>query len=219
MATRKIEDVVKDLGYAASDNNLDVSALREKVGKHAEEINTIIRKEESFLRWMLVISMLVLLFLVAYTIITDISADDLRNDVSTKKEIIKQYENGGLSDTVHTYVDSDGNEITVKSLLDDNMKLMQQLNHERYERQMRDLYLDVIREQYNIRVYERNNQIHVEADRVDSALMLLGTYRDKLKYDEPKKQWIISRTDYKTSVKIDTIKGIATIKTHPKDSQ
>ena len=171
------------------------------------------------MRWMLVISMLVLLFLVAYTIITDISADDLRNDVSTKKEIIKQYENGGFSDTVHTYVDSDGNEITVKSLLDDNMKLMQQLNHERYERQMRDLYLDVIREQYNIRVYERNNQIHVEADRVDSALMLLGTYRDKLKYDEPKKQWIISRTDYKTSVKIDTIKGIDTIKTHPKDSQ
>ena len=101
MATRKIEDVVKDLESAASDNSLDVSALREKVGKHAEEINTIIRKEESFLRWMLVISMLVLLFLVAYTIITDISADDLRNDVSTKKEIIKQYENGGLSDTIH----------------------------------------------------------------------------------------------------------------------
>lgn len=215
MATRKIEDVVKDLGSAASDNNLDVSALREKVRKHTEEINTIIRKEESFLRWMLVISMLVLLFLVAYTIITDISADDLRNDVSTKKEIIKQYENGGLHDSVHTYVDSDGNEITVSSLLDDNLKLMQQLNHERYERQMRDLYLDVIKEQYNIRVYERNNHIHVEADRVDSALMLLGTYRDKLKYDEPQKQWIISRTDYKSSVKIDTIKGTDTIKTHP----
>lgn len=215
MATRKIEDVVKDLGSAASDNNLDVSALREKVRKHTEEINTIIRKEESFLRWMLVISMLVLLFSVAYTIITDISADDLRNDVSTKKEIIKQYENGGLPDSVHTYVDSDGNEITVSSLLDDNLKLMQQLNHERYERQMRDLYLDVIKEQYNIRVYERNNHIHVEADRVDSALMLLGTYRDKLKYDEPQKQWIISRTDYKSSVKIDTIKGTDTIKTHP----
>ena len=80
---------------------------------------------------------------------------------------------------------------------------------------MRDLYLDVIKEQYNIRVYERNNHIHVEADRVDSALMLLGTYRDKLKYDDPQKQWIISRTDYKSSVKIDTIKGTDTIKTHP----
>ena len=219
MATRKIEDVVKDLESAASDNSLDVSALREKVGKHAEEINAIIRKEESFLKWMMTISILALLFLLAYTIITDISADDLRNDVSTKKEIIKQYENGGLSDTVHTYVDSGGNEITVNSLLDDNMKLMQQLNHERYERQMRDLYLDVIKEQYDIRVYERNNHIYVEADRVDSALMLLGTYRDKLKYDEPQKQWIISRTDYKTSVKVDTIRGIDTIKSRPKDSR
>ncbi len=35
----------------------------------------------------------------------------------------------------------------------------------------------------------------------------------------PQKRWIISRTDYKTSVKIDTIKGIDTIKTHPKASQ
>lgn len=205
MATRKIEDVVKDLKSAASDKDLDVSVLRDKVGLHAEELSAIIRKEESFLKWTLAISVLVLLFLVAYTIITDMSADDLRNDVTTKKEIIKQYENGGLSDTVRTYVDGDGNEMTVKSLLEDNLKLMQQLSHESYERRMKELYLDVIREQYDIRVYERNNQIHVEATRVDSALMLLGTYRDKLKYDEQKHQWTISRTDYKTSVKRDTV--------------
>lgn len=210
MATRKIEDVVKDLKSTASDKDLDVSDIRDKVGKHAEELSAIIRKEESFLKWTLAIFFPVLLFLVAYAIITDISADDLRNDVSTKKEIIKQYENGGLTDTVHTYVDSAGNEITVKSLLDDNMKLMQQLSHESYERRMKEVYLDVIREQYGIRVYESNSQIHVEAARVDSALMLLGTYRDKLKYDEQKHQWTISRTDYKTSVKRDTVTTIDT---------
>jgi len=211
MATRKIDDVVKDLESAASDKNLDVSALREKVGKYAGEINVIIRKEESFFKWILAISILALLFLVTYTIITDMSADDLRNDVTTKKEIIRQYENGSLSDTVHVYVDSNGNEMTVKSLLNDNMKLMQQLNHESYERRMKELYLDVIREQYDIRVYERNNHIYVEADRVDSALMLLGTYRDKLKYDDQKRQWSISRTDIETSVKRDTITESNTI--------
>ena len=210
MATRKIEDVVKDLKSTASDKDLDVSDIRDKVGKHAEELSAIIRKEESFQKWTLVISFLVLLFLVTYAIITDISADDLRNDVSTKKEIIKQYENGGLTDTVHTFVDSAGNEITVQSLLDDNMKLMQQLSHESYERRMKEIYLDVIKEQYDIRVYESNSQIHVEAARVDSALMLLGTYRDKLKYDEQKHQWTISRTDYKTSVKRDTVTTIDT---------
>lgn len=210
MATRKIEDVVKDLKSTASDKDLDVSDIRDKVGKHAEELSAIIRKEESFQKWTLVISFLVLLFLVTYAIITDISADDLRNDVSTKKEIIKQYENGGLTDTVHTFVDSAGNEITVQSLLDDNMKLMQQLSHESYERRMKEIYLDVIKEQYDIRVYESNSQIHVEAARVDSALMLLGTYRDKLKYDEQKHQWTISRTDYKTSVKRDTVSTIDT---------
>lgn len=210
MATREIEDVIKDLKSIASDKDLDVSDIRDKVGKHAEELSALIRKWESFLKWALVISSLVLLFLVVYAIITGISADDLRNDVSTKKEIIKQYENGGLIDTVHTFVDSAGNEITVQSLLDDNMKLMQQLSHESYERRMKEIYLDVIKEQYDIRVYESNSQIHVEAARVDSALMLLGTYRDKLKYDEQKHQWTISRTDYKTSVKRDTVSTIDT---------
>lgn len=210
MATREIEDVIKDLKSIASDKDLDVSDIRDKVGKHAEELSALIRKWESFLKWALVISSLVLLFLVVYAIITGISADDLRNDVSTKKEIIKQYENGGLTDTVHTFVDSAGNEITVQSLLDDNMKLMQQLSHESYERRMKEIYLDVIKEQYDIRVYESNSQIHVEAARVDSALMLLGTYRDMLKYDEQKHQWTISRTDYKKSVKRDTVSTIDT---------
>ena len=38
------------------------------------------------------------------------------------------------------------------------------------------------------------NTYSLKADKVDSALMLLESYRDKIKYDTKKKAWTIHRT-------------------------
>lgn len=60
--------------------------------------------------------------------------------------------------------------------------------------------LNYIKETYGIVVVENGNTYSLKADKVDSALLLLDTYRDKIKYDTKKKAWIIHRTY------IDTVK-------------
>ena len=60
--------------------------------------------------------------------------------------------------------------------------------------------LNYIKETYGIVVVENGNTYSLKADKVDSALLLLDTYRDKIKYDTKKKAWTIHRTY------IDTVK-------------
>jgi hypothetical protein len=52
--------------------------------------------------------------------------------------------------------------------------------------------LNLIQLNYNIMFKETNNGISIHADKIDSALLLLPYYRDKLLYDPQKKSWIIT---------------------------
>ena len=136
--------------------------------------------------------MLALLFVGAFAIITYISNDDLRDDVTQKKEIITKYEESVKYDTVHTYIDKDGKEITVPSLLDDNLKLMNKISNLEYNIDLYKMKLQDIETLYGIKVVDDKSFFHLEAKKVDSALILLPVFRDKMAFDSTKNRWIIS---------------------------
>jgi len=135
---------------------------------------------------------LALLFIGAFAIITYISNDDLRDDVTQKKDIITKFEQAVRHDTIHTYVDKDGKEITIPSLLDDNLKLMNKINDLEYKIEVYKMKLQDIDIRYGIKVVDDKNLFHLEAKKVDSALILLPVFRDKMTYDSIKSQWTIS---------------------------
>lgn len=192
METRKLSDIIEDLRSSVSDESLDVSMLREKIRNRVSELDAVLAKEKSDgLLFNIVLGML-MLFTVAFAIITYMNNDDLREDVTQKKEIITKYEKAVSRDTIHTYIDEDGKEITVPSLLDDNLKLMNKIHDLEFRLDLYEMKLRSIETQYGIKVVNDKNLYHLEGKKVDSALLLLPVFRDKMSYDSIKRQWTIS---------------------------
>lgn len=192
MATRRISEIIEDLRTAAKDANLDISNLQKNTEERASELEAILAKEKSDTKFMAVIGFLAILFSAAAAIITSMSNDDLREDVTQKKEIITKYEESVRHDTVYKYRDQNGNEITVPILLDDNLKLMNKIHDLEFKLDQYEMKLQSIEAQYGIKVVNDKNLYHLEGRKVDSALLLLPVFRDKMTYDSIKKQWTIS---------------------------
>ena len=192
MATRKIRDIIADMRAAANDDGKDFATLAEKTNERAAELEAILAKEKADERFAFIMTMLILLFVGTFAVITYMSNDDLRDDVTQKKKIITKYEKAVSHDTIHTYIGEDGKEITVPSLLDDNLKLMNKIHDLEFKLDQYEMKLQSIEAQYGIKVVNDKNLYHLEGRKVDSALLLLPVFRDKMTYDSIKKQWTIS---------------------------
>lgn len=192
MATRKIKDIIADMRAAAADEGKDFATLAEKTNERALELEAILAKDKADFKFAIIAMTLALLFVIAFAYITDMYNDDLREDVTQKKEIITKYEKAVSRDTIHTYIDEDGKEITVPSLLDDNLKLMNKIHDLEFRLDLYEMKLRSIETQYGIKVVNDKNLYHLEGKKVDSALLLLPVFRDKMSYDSIKRQWTIS---------------------------
>ena len=192
MSTRKISDIIADMRAAAADDGRDFATLAEKTNERAAELDAILAKEKADLKFSFISVLLSMLFVIGFAYITNMYNDDLREDVSQKKEIITKYEQAVRHDTIHTYYDESGKEITVPSLLDDNLKLMNKIHDLEFKLDQYEMKLQSIEAQYGIKVVNDKNLYHLEGRKVDSALLLLPVFRDKMTYDSIKKQWTIS---------------------------
>lgn len=192
MTTRKIKDIIADMRAAAADDGKDFNTLAEKTIERATELEAILAKEKADLKFVIIAITLSMLFVIGFAYITDMYNDDLREDVIQKKEIITKYEQATRHDTVHKYFDKDGKEITVSSLLDDNLKLMNKIHDLEFRLDLYEMKLQSIEAQYGIKVVNDKNLYYLEGKKVDSALLLLPVFRDKMSYDSIKKQWRIS---------------------------
>ena len=192
MATRKISDIIADMRAAAADEGKDFATLAEETNKRAMELEAILAKERADNKFAFIAFTLSILFAIAFAYINDMYNDDLREDVSQKKEIITKYEQAVRHDTIHNYYDESGKEITVPILLDDNLKLMNKIHDLEFKLDQYEMKLQSIEAQYGIKVVNDKNLYHLEGRKVDSALLLLPVFRDKMTYDSIKKQWTIS---------------------------
>lgn len=141
------------------------------------------KKNSSSLGWLLFIVTVV--FSVAYFIISNYHIDGLREDAAQKDEIIKEY--GRLVSEPNMVSDAKGNKVSVDSLVKENANLIRSISEYKTR-------LDLIEQNYDIRIEHNNGTYKVRADRVDSALLLLETFRDAIKYDPKTKGWVVTRT-------------------------
>ena len=193
MATRKISDIIADMRAAAADEGKDFATLAEETNKRAMELEAILAKERADNKFAFIAFTLSILFAIAFAYITDMYNDNLLEDVTQKKEIITKYEQAVRHDTIHTYYDENGKEITVSGLLDDNMRLMNKVSLLEVEISMYETKLDAIKQLYGIEFVKERNEYRIEAKQADSAKRLLPVFRDRLKYDSIKKQWTVTR--------------------------
>ena len=196
MKTRKINDVLRDLDVL-KETNVEDSVFREKTLHYISELNTIKREEERHDNIALIFMAIILLFSTVCLGITYLSNENLQQNVAEKNKIIDKFENfvNPTDKNMHTvtYMDKDDKEISIPQLLDENVKLLEKVSDLEFK-------LNYIKETYGIVVVKNGNTYSLKADKVDSALLLLDSYRDKIKYDTKKKAWIIHRTY------IDTVK-------------
>lgn len=173
MATRKISDIVEDLKAAADDDSLDTSALRLKAKERVSELESVLKKEKANENFSLILAILLLLFVGGFALITYMSNDDLREDVTQKKDIIMKYEKAVIHDTVRTYIGEDGKELTIPGLLDDNVKLMNKISELEVKISLCEFKLEYIKNRYGIRM----DRGKIESKEVDSAMLGGWPYR------------------------------------------
>ena len=196
MKTRTYKEIINDLRSFSSEKTELNPEEKEQLNKYADELDSI-SKDSKFSVILLFIFLVGSLFM---WILNSIENDDLTYDNQHKKSLIESYEKiiRFEDDSTHsfTYRTRDGLPLTYQDLMDENYELLNE-NSEmskqklilEHENEKNKNYLDLIKRQYGIYVVERNNKVWVEGAKVDSALMLLNVYRDKLKYDPEKKEW------------------------------
>ena len=85
-----------------------------------------------------------------------------------------------------------------KLQLEEGRALIDSLNRQNWkyrdDYEITKLKLELIMKNYPIYVGQDGNRYYVEARKIDSALMLLPYYRDKLTFDPEEKTWIITYT-------------------------
>ncbi len=214
MAKRTYEQVVNDIKDALSQSNLSESEFRDKVSEHAMELDNMLAKEKAENKFIAFVLLLALLFLIIFSFITFMDNEDLRETVTEKKEIITKYEDITRKDTIITYSDKKERGLTVENLVNENLELLKKINDYEIKTYKYETYLDLIKRQYGIIVIDKNNSISTKGEKVDSAMLLLAVYRDKLKYDSIKKHWYVTNTytTYKESPKIELSKPDTTKK-------
>lgn len=189
MKNRTYNDIMEELGQLEA-NGIDVSKYQKRANELVEELKSSTEKARRETRNVAVISCIFCILIVAFAAIVNLSNLSLKKDVSDKNAIIEKYEQ-----MVRTLgIDKDRNSKLHKTngspdsneLVNENYQLLQKISD--LENKMK-----LIKHEYGINVIDNGKSYNLQANKVDSALMLLDVYRDKIHYDAKKKEWIVVR--------------------------
>ena len=189
MENRTYNDIMEELGQLEA-TGIDVSKYQKRANELMEEFKSTTEKARRETRIVAMISCIFCILIVAFAAIVNLSNLSLKKDVSDKNAIIEKYEQ-----MVRTLgIDTDGNSKLHKTnglpdsneLINENYQLLQRISD--LENKMK-----LIKHEYGIKVIDDGKSYYLQANKVDSALMLLDVYRDKIHYDAKKKEWIVVR--------------------------
>ena len=189
MENRTYNDIKEELGQLEA-AGIDVSRYQKRARELMEEFKSTTEKARRETRIVAMISCIFCILIVAFAAIVNLSNLNLKRDVSDKNAIIEKYEQ-----MVRTLgIDTDRNSKLHKTngspdsneLINENFQLLQKISD--LENKMK-----LIKHEYGIKVIDDGKSYYLQANKVDSALMLLDVYRDKIYYDVKKKEWIVVR--------------------------
>ncbi|MBF1509557.1 MAG: hypothetical protein HXN85_06235 [Prevotella pallens] len=203
METRNRKKILNDIRELSLNEDIDLDNYKLSVSNYVKELEKIEADERKVNKYGFTFLLLVSLFAGVFSYITFISNEDLADNLKEKSRIIDRYEKIVPGDTVKgtttireitSYTDEKGRKLTVPDLMEENTHLMNELASASEK-------LDYIKDVYGIYIEtDKNGKWFLRADRVDSALLLLPHYKDRITYDPQKKHWTIYIS------KIDTIR-------------
>ena len=189
MENRTYNDIKEELEQLET-AGIDVSRYQKRANELMEEFKSITEKARREARIVAMISCIFCVLIVAFAAIVNLSNLSLKKDVSDKNAIIENYEQ-----MVRTLgIDTDRNSKQHKTngspdsneLINENYQLLRKIS-------VLENKMKLIKHEYGIKVIDDGKTYYLQANKVDSALMLLDVYRDKIHYDAKKKEWIVVR--------------------------
>lgn len=103
------------------------------------------------------------------------------------------------SNSTVVYRVRNGIPVTYNQLANESDSLLQLTHDMESTKETYRIKLGLVTRNYPVSFTERNGIITIHSAEIDSALLLLPVYRDKISYDSKRKTWSVTRTDYKVS--------------------
>ena len=189
MESSTYNDIMQELRQLEA-TGIDVSKYQKRANELMEEFKSTTEKARREARIVAMISCIFCVLIVAFAAIVNLSNLSLKKDVSDKNAIIENYEQMVRTLGIDTERNSkqhktngspDSNE-----LINENYQLLRKIS-------VLENKMKLIKHEYGIKVIDDGKSYYLQANKVDSALMLLDVYRDKIHYDVKKKEWIVVR--------------------------
>lgn len=189
MENRTYNDIKEELGQLEA-AGIDVSRYQKRAKELMEEFKSTTEKARRETRIVAMISCIFCILIVAFAAIVNLSNLNLKRDVSDKNAIIEKYEQMvrslGIGKDRNSKLHKTNGSPDSNELINENYQLLQKISD--LENKMK-----LIKHEYGIKVIDDGKSYYLQANKVDSALMLLDVYRDKIHYDAKKKEWIVVR--------------------------
>lgn len=184
-----LEVLKKMITEGGSNDTSKVTTLISEIEKQAKMIS----KERKGLYNLLLILIAFLIFIAAYAFNQQdenhIQAERINSleRIDSIYRTFMQPHDGSIS----YRVDREGNPVSYKKLMTESDSLQNriwEIEHKLYDCEFE---LKFIKDNYPIKVIRNGNTYTIDAAKIDSALMILDVYRDKISYDKEKNYWII----------------------------
>lgn len=199
---RPIGDIVSDLKGAINSSGLDQNAdvasslseldeflqQRERIGK------TVFRIRQSLLALFL-LALAGIMFMIDRNdaLKSRIDALESRESILHSRDSLISILLGVDSAMTFTYRIRDSIPVTYPQLVNERDSIEAECVRLYNEKELYRIKMDLITRNYPIRVKEEGDYLVVHAEKLDSALMLLNSFRDRIHYDVEKGVWLIQR--------------------------
>lgn len=189
MESRTYNDIMEELGQLEA-TGIDVSKYQKRANELMEEFKSTTEKARREARFVAMISCIFCILIVAFAAIVNLSNLSLKKDVSDKNAIIENYEQMvrtlGIDTNRNSKQHKTNGSLDSNELINENYQLLRKIS-------VLENKMKLIKHEYGIKVIDDGKSYYLQANKVDSALMLLDVYRDKIYYDVKKKEWIVVR--------------------------
>ena len=189
MESRTYNDIMEELGQLEA-TGIDVSKYQKRANELMEEFKSTTEKARREARIVAMISCIFCILIVAFAAIVNLSNLSLKKDVSDKNAIIENYEQMvrtlGIDTNRNSKQQKTNGSLDSNELINENYQLLRKIS-------VLENKMKLIKHEYGIKVIDDGKSYYLQANKVDSALMLLDVYRDKIYYDVKKKEWIVVR--------------------------
>jgi ABC-type multidrug transport system fused ATPase/permease subunit len=192
-----LESLVSQLKDSIAANKSE-EQIRELITKFEQKVEIQKKANKGF------DTMLILLFLVFVSLGIGLGLVWDRNDVLKQKITNMEYRDSLFnqimqpdSNSTIVYRVRNGIPVTYNQLANESDSLLRLTHDIEHTKEVYRIKLSLVTRNYPVSFTEDDGIITIHSAKIDSALLLLPVYRDKISFDSKQRTWCVTRTDYK----------------------